>query len=273
LVSAVGRADCWTLSFVACRRGTLFLARHETALTALHSAPTEDMSEDSARSSSTTKIRMLALHGSGGTGSSLMKSTMLPWIRTMNDQLEVVTIDGHVPMEDGFSWWKLGPGERSFTADQYEGFATSQATFMKALLAAEPGSGEMTKANDTTASAFDVIFGHSQGAIFITALLALQQMPYHPRIGYILNGVAWANPYSLELESLSVSQPPPRILILSGDRDSINPPSQAQRMVAALERAGCAVTVITHPGGHSVPTQYDTPTWKAIQQWMLRNER
>jgi predicted esterase len=264
--SALPRSDSTGRQLRHQRRS--FLTWSKTS-TALFSFPTEGMKDDTAVSLSSRTIRMLALHGSGGTGSSLMEKTMQPWMSHMKEELEVVTVDGHVPMEEGFSWWKLGPGERSFTADQYEGFETSQSIFMKALSTIETGTSEMTSGIPRNATAFDIIFGHSQGAIFITALLALQQMPYHPRIGYILNGVAWPNPYSLELDSLSVPQPPPRILVLSGERDFINPPTQAQRVVAALERAGCDVTVVTHPGGHAVPTQYDTPTWDAIHQWML----
>ena len=120
--------------------------------------------------------------------------------------------------------------------------------------------------------AFDVLFGHSQGATVTTALLALQQMPYHPRIGYILNGVAWPNPYALELESLRFVQdegPPPRILFLMSDLDQINPPHlTGQCVVAALSRAGARVTVVSHPGGHAVPTPADTTTWNAIRQWL-----
>jgi dipeptidyl aminopeptidase/acylaminoacyl peptidase len=117
----------------------------------------------------------------------------------------------------------------------------------------------------------------------LMALLALNILPQHPRIGYVLNGVAWPNPYSLELESVQLQRSQQqqlqvqqslihcekiRVLVLVGDRDTINPPEQAYRVVAALEKAGCNVTIVSHPNGHSVPIQYGTLTWESISQWM-----
>jgi predicted esterase len=259
-------------------------------------------------------LRMLALHGSGGTGTSLLK-TLQHWNTNMNrsdlrtqqqlrrqssnkptdDQLsdgnddsksyvkddnelkllDITTITGHVPKEDGFCWWKLGPGERSFNADHYNGFEESQSLVLNALMLQQ----EPNKAP------YDIIFGHSQGAILLTALLALDSIVEHPTIGYIFNGVAWPNPYSLELESVQLRNKKNqaiRILILIGERDRINPPEQAYRVVSALRNAGCDVTVIVHPNGHSIPIELDMDsnnmnddttaamtTWEAIQHWML----
>ena len=135
--------------------------------------------------------------------------------------------------------------------------------------------------------------GHSQGAILLTALLALNVITEHPTIGYILNGVAWPNPYSLELESVQLvsmnnkKHTPIRILVLIGEQDQINPPAQADRVVTALQKAGCDVTVVVHPNGHAIPIGYDDNnnynhdsessstvtketkgTWESIRQWM-----
>ena len=252
-------------------------------------------------------LRMLALHGSGGTGESLWK-TLQKWNANMHRErntpfrpsnpgetvpeavnenqvllLDITTVTGHVPMEDGFSWWKLRPGERSFNADHYDGFEQSRTLVLDAL--SSSSSSEVKK------EAYDIIFGHSQGAILLTALLALNAIPEHPKIGYIFNGVAWPNPYSLELESVkfmgqSNCHATIRVLILLGERDRINPPEQAHRVAAALRTAGCDVTVVIHPNGHSIPMDYDDgenddnipnpndnaatmTTWGSIRQWMF----
>ena len=61
----------------------------------------------------------------------------------------------------------------------------------------------------------DIIFGHSQGAILTAALLSIHDKLWKtPAIssstdrpmGYILNGVAWPNPYKDSLKSLATQQ-------------------------------------------------------------------
>jgi len=108
--------------------------------------------------------------------------------------------------------------------------------------------------------------GHSQGAILLTALLAQQCIQSQPL--YILNGVAWPNPYTAELESLQLDNTF-RILMLCGDRDDMNPPEQAQRVQEALKKAGADVSVIHHPKGHAVPQNNDI--LRCIEEWILEN--
>ena len=280
-------------------------------------------------------LRMLALHGSGGTGESLLK-TLQHWNTNMNcdlrpkpqqqqrestqnenvdtthpdavitknndtaDELllllDITTVSGHVPKEDGFAWWALPPGERSFTANQYHGFEQSQSIVLDALVLPSPQPQPSSSSSSSKKEKpYDIILGHSQGAILLTALLALNVITEHPTIGYILNGVAWPNPYSLELESVQLvsmnnkKHTPIRILVLIGEQDQINPPAQADRVVAALQKAGCDVTVVVHPNGHAIPIGYDCNdnhnhhhdsessstvtketkgTWESIRQWM-----
>jgi predicted esterase len=59
----------------------------------------------------------------------------------------------------------------------------------------------------------------------------------------------------------------PRILMIAGANDKMNPPEQAVRVQVALEQAGCALTVVSHPGGHSVPIEKDE-TLETILQWI-----
>jgi predicted esterase len=218
-------------------------------------------------------IRVLALHGSGGTGDSIER-TLHRWNELFkrdescsasnNIALQITTVDGHEPKEEGFAWWYLPSGERSSTAEFYNGFDISRATVLDALASADPRP-------------FDVVTGHSQGAILLAALLALNAIPQHPRVGYILNGVAWPNPYTAELEALRLeivpgggtSIKPLRVLVLVGERDTINTPDQAYRVIAALEKAGFDVTTLSHAGGHSIPTRPDE-TWDAIEAWLRK---
>jgi predicted esterase len=179
---------------------------------------------------------------------------------------------------NGFAWWRLGPGERSSTATVYDGFDTSRQLVLDAI----------QRSNDNNGP-FDLILGHSQGGILVTALLALHEMDctqqHHPAIGYILNGVAWPNPYTaefLKLPMLHQERHPqdgrggngvsksPRVLLLIGARDTINPPEQGARVGRALEAAGYAVTTISHPRGHALPTERGSACWESIQQWILR---
>lgn len=230
---------------------------------------------------SSTTLRMLALHGSGGTAESIV-ATLAPWRDTVLlcqespattngggwDRVDISAVNGHHPKDAGWAWWDLPPGARSSTATaKYNGFDTSRTTVLDAISSSSPPH--------------DAVLAHSQGAILIAALLAVHAIPQHPRRGYILNGVAWPNPFSAELESLNMktihsssekdgASPPPRILVIVGERDTINPPDQAQRVAAALQRAGCRVTRLVHGGGHAIPTRSDDEnTLNAIRQWLL----
>ena len=199
--------------------------------------------------SSTSALRVLALHGSGGNAQSFHE-TIAHWNRALQEQknteLEIVTIDAPVPnqVDGGYSWWHLPPGLRSFQATAYDGFDESSKRVIDTI--------------NTSTKQFDLIIGHSQGAILLTSLLALHKLPYHPTRGYVMNGVAWPNPYTQQLEQLqfdTASDQSPRILLVVGDNDKINKPEQALRVQDALHSAGGSVTSVHHSGGHSVPTK------------------
>lgn len=153
--------------------------------------------------------------------------------------LDIVSLDAPFDKGQGFAWWSMPPSVRSFNATEYTGFDSSSAKVLEAIKAAHPP--------------IDLVLGHSQGAILATALLALQSIPKHPRLGYVLNGGAWPNPYTSELESLSESSKDCRVLLVVGNNDKINPPAQQERVQKSLETAGCDVSVIRHDGGHAVP--------------------
>lgn len=203
-------------------------------------------------------LRVLLLHGSGGTADGFTE-TMQHWRKaalTQNIDLEFTAIQAPVVKENGYSWWSMPPGVRSFTAEAYEGFEESTKKVLQTMQQQDPP--------------FDLVIGHSQGAILTTALLALNKIPQHPRGGYILNGVAWPNPYTKELEALRMAHDgaaAPRVLMIAGVNDKMNPLEQAMRVRSALEQAGCPLTFVSHQGGHSVPIEKDE-TLESILQWI-----
>ncbi|CAB9504400.1 ovarian cancer-associated gene 2 protein [Seminavis robusta] len=210
-------------------------------------------------------LRVLALHGSGGSAdefTSRLENYRLALKEDYHTELQVVAMDAPFPKEGGYSWWTMPPGERSFNAMEYLGFDKSAELVSSAIFQEQPAT-------------FDIIYAHSQGAILTAALLALQRFPEHPTRGYILNGVAWPNPYSEQLESVSFvndqtnNETKPRILICTGENDRINPPDTQQRVKVALEQAGARVEQISHPGGHSIPVQRDE-TLDKLLGWIMQ---
>lgn len=191
----------------------------------------------------TRRIKVLALHGSGSDARSF-ESVINEFKETAffshGLDFDITAIDAPVQKDRGYAWWSMPPSVRSFNATEYTGFDVSSEKVIRTIRESDPP--------------FDVVFGHSQGAILTTALLALEKIPAHPTIGYILNGGAWPNPYTKELESLTASKDC-RVLLVIGDTDTINAPPQQERVQEALKDAGCDVSAIRHPGGHSVPTK------------------
>lgn len=183
-------------------------------------------------------IRVLAIHGSGGNQSEFVNklAPIETSLQLHNTNVEWIAMDGPIPNGDGYSWWTYGPGERSSTAKEYVGMEDSSTMILKAIEQWNP----------------DLVVAHSQGAILLAALLALRRIPAHATLGYLLNGVAWPNPYSKELEQLTL-EPAPRIMLVMGEQDTINPIDGQDRVRMCLEKAGADVTICKHAGGHSIP--------------------
>lgn len=220
------------------------------------------------------KLRVLALHGSEGNGSEFtqrLQALQADVLECQGIHLEITALDAPFSKADGFSWWTMPPGVRSFAAEEYEGFHTSVA---KVLDIWQPSASSSPP--EKQESPFDLVVGHSQGAIFLAALLALDQIPYHPSKGYILNGVAWPNPYRNQLTSLrrnttGITTAPPRVLFVMGERDRVNPVTSAEQLRDGLYFAGFDVATVLHPGGHSFPNQRDE-TMTAITRWLLHDD-
>ena len=213
-------------------------------------------------------MKVLALHGSGGTAEEFPKRlAALQKALTFHSQdgdklkLEITSVQAPFVKENGFSWWTMPPGVRSFNAEEYTGFEESAE---KVLSVWEDGG-------------FDIVLGHSQGAILVGALLALKRTPYHPPGGYIMNGVSFPNPYFEELEALNQDgnhgggDDLPRILFLLGKRDQIAPNATGEKLRGMLERGGFDITSCYHDGGHGFPDEdVEEQTMKTIAEWIIR---
>jgi len=124
--------------------------------------------------------------------------------------------------DGGYAWWTMPPGVRSYNAKEYIGFESSEDIVMEKL----PTS--------------DIILGHSQGAILTAALLSKHDTLWNTTLdgspmGYILNGVAWPNPFSKALNSLATQEinnsvSLPRMLFVMGKEDNINPIESAMQV-------------------------------------------
>lgn len=78
-------------------------------------------------------------------------------------------------------------------------------------------------------------------------------IPYHPSKGYILNGVAFPNPFKKEVKSLKIKKDEIlRVLFVIGINDKITPISTTEQLLDSFEQAGLSISSIKHPGGHSV---------------------
>jgi predicted esterase len=130
---------------------------------------------------------------------------------------------------------------------------------------------------------YDIIFGHSQGAILTAALLSLRDKlrfgPTSPS-GFIFNGAAWPNPYSDSMQGLSGLAPEksfkdksPKMLFIMGKADDINPIDSATRVSNVFNDTGFDVTIVEHDGGHSVPYNNDADSLRAmgeIVDWIMK---
>lgn len=220
---------------------------------------------DILSSNNTTTLKVLALHGSGGTaeefpGRLVALNKALAFQSTDGDKIEldITAIQAPFVKESGFSWWTMPPGVRSFNAKEYTGFEESAT---KVLDVWENGK-------------FDLVLGHSQGAILVGALLALKRTPYHPPGGYVMNGVSFPNPYAEELESLDLDDDgngAPRILFLLGKRDQIAPNPTGEKLRDLLKKGGFDVTSCYHERGHGFPEEdVGSKTMKTISEWIVQ---
>jgi predicted esterase len=189
----------------------------------------------------TRGYKIVVLHGKGNTGETY-RNRLAPLINAPQfQQCEFVFPTAPYQMGDKvdqYEWWRLPPGERSFTATSYEG--------------AEASIDMIEKLGDV-----DAIIGHSQGAILMSIVLARKALglsSFQVKRA-ILSGAAWPKPYenslmekliSVPMGSLSTALPTLHVI---GAADDVNPTEQAYVISRLLQGEVCM-----HPGGHVLPT-------------------
>ena len=182
----------------------------------------------------------LSPHSKGNSGAKF-KEKLSPLIQA-TQKLNVVTEwsfpNGPYEILDRpgtFQWWKLQPGVRSYQALTYEGIEES----FNLILQMPP---------------YDVVIGHSQGAIFASILLVqniLMNEQALPKAA-ILSGAAWPNPYGAEMMKLEDNFADISNRLFSvhciGSNDTINPPNDARRLCRLFQG-----TELVHDKGHTIP--------------------
>jgi len=177
-------------------------------------------------------LRILCLHGKGG-NSDIFSKTLQPLIENSKvvGNFEWIFLNAPHPMPSrGFQWWTLPEGVRSFEALEYPGIEASLDSINKEC-------------------PFDVVIGHSQGAILASLLLARPQQ--YPNIkAAILSGAAYPRPYTDEIEGAALLSPKRKLNSLHAiaENDVINPPSDARRVCKIFNGKE-----FSHTGGHVFP--------------------
>jgi len=236
-------------------------------------------------------IRILCLHGKGGNGEQFVNSSLMPLRSLVEKRLADQTDEGiennlsiqweslTAPYDmggEGYSWWTMPPGVRSYNAKEYGGFEKSETMVMDKIFSTKNNGPNKID----TASNFDIILGHSQGAILTAALFSIHDKLWNSSdspLGYILNGAAWPNPYQNSLKSLAPKRLEtisslPRMLFIMGNEDTINPIESAMQVHDECEAAQFDVSIVNHDGGHSVPIGRDDDSVRALEEvvdWIM----
>ena len=136
----------------------------------------------------------------------------------------------------GREWWKLPPGYRSFNAEEFEGVEASVSVLQEGLREHKP----------------KVVIGHSQGAILVAYMMALKgRVDFLDVDVVVLNGLAYPGPLKEEgFKDVRGNERLPKVKVVSGKNDSINPPESCICCVDGMRGAGWDVEVIEHEGGH-----------------------
>lgn len=249
------------------------LTTRSTITSTRRSNTARSMTTPTTENSSST-IQVLALHGAEGNAQEFQRGlTELAETAFFAHgvTLDIRAVNAPHPRGDGYAWWTLPPGVRSKDAKEYQGIQESIERISQAVHPKDEGGDN--KAKENASSCPDLVVAHSQGAILTTALLATNQWPSHPppKLGYILNGGAWPNPYTEPLETVQLPSSC-RVLIVTGEADRINPPEGQVRVQQALADAGASVTTIQHSGGHGVPTR-NVDAVDQIVDWIVQGLR
>jgi Serine hydrolase (FSH1) len=181
--------------------------------------------------------RVLVLHGKYNSADNYRRilSPLVDCNLFQGCEFKFLNAPHRIGDESEYEWWGLAKEERSYTAKEYIGIDKS-INLIESV-------GEV-----------DAIIGHSQGAILTSILLArgvLGKSKFLPKKA-ILSGAAWPNPYTKMLENLQpymIESAGLKTLHVVGDADDVNPTEHA-RLICDIFRGD----LMTHPGGHFLPT-------------------
>lgn len=255
----------------------------------------------------TDLVNVLCLHGKGNNGKSFqnlltpLEESLQKYAQKSNSSLQFqfdyldapfpMEGDVHEPHKKELQWWTLPPGTRSFNAIEYEGFDESSRLVEEALQSKN----------------YHFIFGHSQGAILLSALITSDswtqrvfhgtkngndevnsQLKNYP-LGLVFNGCAIPNPFLDQLESYQYDKSTkstktgekstsvdayadthkPQLFFMIGEKDQINPPDGAEFVRDALMKGGLVdAESCYHAGGHAVPVK-DEASVQTLVDWMV----
>lgn len=178
--------------------------------------------------------RVLCLHGSGGSASTFLSGGLAP-LRSASPEWEFVAIDA---LSNG-RWWTYPAGQRSFTADSYDGAEASIAAV----------ESELATGN------YRGLIGFSQGAM-LAAIVAARDLlgESDSKLQFaVICGGAMPKPYDALMSRLREAPPSasmPTLHCLSG-ADSINPPALGEAVAGCFRHP--AAELLWHDAGHQMP--------------------
>lgn len=246
----------------------------------LYTYSTQSSTKRNSVKSNDDTFSVLCLHGKGNSGDTFKKILYTLEVRLkskMNHcKVEFDYLDAPFQMQEDniekLQWWTMPPGVRSFNALEYEGFEETSILVRETMLSKN----------------YDMVLGHSQGAILLSALFSSKEWTENvlrerndseicKLKGLVLNGCAWPNPFSSQMETFDSMQMKveqdedtsyvPSMLFIIGEVDKINPPESAEKVRDAFCQRGVDVTSCYHERGHAIPVDNEKAL-ETIVDWI-----
>lgn len=185
----------------------------------------------------TAGLRILALHGSGGSPAKFEKA-----LTCFRDSLPEDTVIDYLKApfnkDAGYCWWNMNEGERSYNAKELQGLSTSIDLVERHLMSESPP--------------IDVLLGHSQGAMMAAILLAkwmTEERAYSlPKVAF-LSGSSYPICQRELFDKAMKEDCNVKTVHCIGRADNINPPDLGRRLSSVFQGS----VVLEHGGGHVFP--------------------
>ena len=191
---------------------------------------------------SAASLRILALHGKGGSGAHF-DGVLRPLAERLTEDGNACEFVCPDAPHEGRTWWTHAPaGAPSFEAESFDGVPESIALLQQAA-AGEP---------------FDAVVGHSQGGMLAAVLVAQRALRFgrsrkilRASAPGVFSGAAVPKPYEDLFARILDERPSlPRTLHCIGSGDEIIPPEESKRLVDAFAPNALE---LPHSGGHVTP--------------------